>query len=103
MKRILAILGALITLSVFPIMFSMPAEAQPVCGTHGSVVDNLKKGYSETPASMGVTNGGAVIEVFTSEEGTWTLVITQPNGLSCLIASGENWESLPKLIKGSKI
>jgi len=35
-----------------------------------------------------------------STEGTWTLVITQPNGVSCLIAAGQDWESLPKLVAG---
>lgn len=79
------------------------AAAQPVCGSHGTVSENLEKGYAEAPVSMGVTTSGAIIEVFASEKGTWTLVITQPNGLSCLIAAGQDWESLPTLVSGAKI
>jgi hypothetical protein len=37
--------------------------------------------------------------VYASEEkGTWTVVSTTPNGLSCIVAAGKTWESLP-LIK----
>ncbi|MCH7833031.1 MAG: hypothetical protein IIC55_09200 [Proteobacteria bacterium] len=64
----------------------------------------MKKSYAEAPVSMGVTMGGGVIEVYASAEGTWTLVITQPNGMSCLIAAGQDWEELPKpeMISGTK-
>lgn len=81
------------------------ALAQPVCGTHQSIAENLKKSYAETPVSMGITSGGGIIEVFSSPKGTWTLVITQPNGVSCLIAAGQDWEDLPKpeMISGAQI
>ena len=96
-----AILTALILGSV---LIAPAAVAQPVCGSHNTVSDNLKKSYSEAPVSMGLTTGGGIIEVFASEEGTWTMVITQPNGVSCLIAVGQDWEILPKpeMISGAK-
>lgn len=96
-----SILGVLLIGSSF--ISTAAAAAQSVCGTHGTVSENLKKGYAEAPVSMGVTTNGAVIEVFASEKGTWTLVLTQPNGLSCLIAAGLDWESLPTLVSGAKI
>ncbi len=95
-----SILGVLLIGSSF---ISTAAAAQPVCGSHGTVAENLNKGYAEAPVSMGVTTSGSVIEVFASENGTWTLVITQPNGLSCLIAAGLDWESLPTMVSGAKI
>ena len=95
-----SILGVLLIGSSF---ISTAAAAQPVCGTHGTVSENLKNVYAEAPVSIGVTTSGAVIEVFASEKGTWTLVLTQPNGLSCLIAAGLDWESLPTLVSGAKI
>ncbi len=81
------------------------ALAQPVCGSHQSIAESLKQSYTETPVSMGVTSGGGIIEVFSSPKGTWTLVITQPNGMSCLIAAGQDWEELPKpeMISGARI
>ncbi|MFQ5763877.1 MAG: hypothetical protein ACE5GT_03020 [Rhodospirillales bacterium] len=98
-RRPLAILGALIIGSSF---LATAASAQAVCGSHRTVSENLNKSYAEAPVSMGVTAGGGIVEVFASPEGTWTLVITQPNGVSCLIAAGQDWENLPKLVTGTK-
>ena len=98
-----AILSALV-LIIGSSFLAPAASAQPVCGAHRAVSDNLKKSYAEAPVSMGVTTGGGVIEVYASPEGTWTLVITQPNGMSCLIAAGQDWEELPKpeMISGAQ-
>lgn len=87
------------------ILTAPAALAQPVCGAHNTVSENLKEAYAEAPISMGVTTGGGIIEVFASDEGSWTMVITQPNGVSCLIAVGQSWENLPKpeMISGAKI
>ncbi len=54
---------------------------------------------------MGLTVSGGIIEVFASKEGTWTMVITQPNGTSCLIAVGQDWENLPnpEILTGARI
>ena len=50
---------------------------------------------------MGVTASGRVLEVVVSEEGTWTIIITMPNGLACGIASGDSWEAvLAPIAKG---
>jgi len=98
--RTTAILAALVIASF---LIAPTALAQSVCSSHKTVTDNLRKAYAETPVSMGVTVGGAVVEVYASSEGTWTLMITQPNGVTCLIAAGKDWETLPKLAKGSAI
>ncbi len=43
---------------------------------------------------MGLTDKGAVLEVFASQNGSWTFLITMPNGLTCVVASGQSWETL---------
>jgi hypothetical protein len=45
---------------------------------------------------------GQVLEVFASSNGSWTMVMTMPNGKACLIAAGDNWEMVTK-IKGNPI
>ena len=42
---------------------------------------------------MGMSTNGGLVELYTSDTGTWTLMLTQPDGVSCLIAAGQNWES----------
>ena len=50
---------------------------------------------------MGLANSGGVIEVLSSKTGeSWTIIITMPDGNTCLIAAGENWEALPNIIRG---
>ena len=86
---------ALVILSVLVLLlwFSGPAAAQSLCGQRADMINGLDGTYSETPSSMGLSNNGGVVEVLTSPEGkTWTIIITLPNGTSCLIAAGENWE-----------
>jgi hypothetical protein len=75
---------------------SSPAQAQAMCGERGAVVANLEKTYSEAPVSIGLASNGSVIEVLASPSGSFTIILTQPNGLSCVMAAGENWENLPK-------
>ncbi len=87
------------------IIFAPAAAAQAVCESHQSVSEKLKMSYTETPISMGVTTGGGIVEVFVSPEGSWTLVVTQPNSMSCLIAAGQDWETLPqpKMVTGARV
>jgi hypothetical protein len=35
-----------------------------------------------------------VIEIFTSASGSWTIVVTRPDGQTCLVASGQAWEDI---------
>ena len=45
-----------------------------------------------------VTNN-AVVEVFASDEtGTWTITVTTPNGMTCLVASGQSFEALAEAL-----
>ena len=47
---------------------------------------------------LGLAKNGSVIEVLTSDDGeTWTILVSQPNGSSCLVAVGEGWEELKRV------
>lgn len=63
------------------------------------VVDRLAEGYGETRQSMGLGANNSVIEVFASDEtGTWTITVTMPNGMTCLVASGQAYEALAEAL-----
>ncbi len=75
-------------------MLASPAQAQN-CASRAEALRNLGDKYGEAPIAMGLTNKGAVLEVLTSEDGaTWTLIITMPNGISCMVAAGRMWETM---------
>ncbi len=47
---------------------------------------------------MGVSKDGGLVEVLTSGPGsTFTIIVTMPNGLTCMVAAGDSWESLAPL------
>jgi len=49
---------------------------------------------------MGLANNGGVVQILSSLSGTsWTIILTMPNGVTCMIAAGENWEALSILSK----
>ncbi len=82
------------------VLIAVPAQSQSLCGNRTEILDKLSGQYSETTSAMGLASNGGVVEVLTSEKnGTWTIIITSPNGTSCLIAAGESWENLPVSLK----
>ena len=76
------------------------AEAAPPCGDHDKIVDVLGHKFKESRRVMGVVNSKAVMEIFMSAQGTWTMVITDTRGTSCIIAAGEAWQDVPVAIAG---
>ncbi|MEB3418412.1 hypothetical protein ACFSDD_15900 [Salipiger marinus] len=77
-----------------------PALAQtPACAPRDQVVDQLARRYGEVPQSIGLGSDNAVMEVFASAEtGTWTITVTTPAGLTCLLASGQAFEVAAALL-----
>jgi hypothetical protein len=79
------------------LMNSTTASAQTLCGERANFLKHLGTNHQEAPTSMGLTSTGKVIEVLTSEKGTWTIIITDPDGNSCLVAAGEAWEAIKRV------
>ena len=72
------------------------ATAQTVCGAREQIVSELEGTYGETRRSIGLQQGHGIVEVYASAEtGSWTILVTNTRGRSCLIASGEAFEALP--------
>ncbi len=100
---------ALLALGALP-LGSGPASAQgapAACGARDGLLSQLAQKYGEVPVAIGVTGGvggGALIELLTAKDGlTWTLILTSPQGLSCLIASGEGWRPLAPAPDGPSV
>ena len=92
MKLILSLL--LIGVSLFWNGISK-ADAQTVrrpqnCAPRDAVLNRLAKSYGEIQQSQGLGANNAIIEVFASDTtGSWTIAVTMPSGLTCLVASGQ--------------
>jgi hypothetical protein len=78
-----------------------PATAAPSCAPRTELLKQLSARYSEAPVAVGLASNGALIELLTSGSGaTWTLIVSQPNGASCLVAAGESWQDLKRAAAG---
>ena len=77
-------------------LVSSVAMAQAPCGQRDKIVEWLAVEYREAPIATGVSSKGSLIEVLSTHDGdTWTLIVTSPDGKSCLIASGQGWRARP--------
>lgn len=94
MKKQLLILTLAVG-SILIIAQGAHAQQRGHCAKRAAVVDRLANKYGETRQSMGLGANNAVIEVFASQEsGTWTITVTTATGMTCLIATGQAFESM---------
>ena len=78
-----------------------PAVAQGLCMPREKIVEMLDTRYAEAPVARGLDSGGRLVEVFSSNDGaTWSLLLTAPNGMSCLMAEGQGWSALQGPLAG---
>lgn len=76
---------------------SEPVRAQQLqnaiaCTERLALATKLKSLYAEKPIGLGVTAAGTLMELWQSREGdTWTLLLTLPDGNSCIVGSGNGW------------
>jgi hypothetical protein len=76
--------------------WTLPATAQQLpCGNRDDMVKSLSSQYREQPRALGLASQTAIIEVFTSNTGSWTILLTRPDGASCILSAGEAWQDIP--------
>ncbi|MFN4193229.1 MAG: hypothetical protein ACK4FR_09820 [Tabrizicola sp.] len=71
------------------------AHGAPQCDSREAVTALLADRYGETRRSVGIAGQAAVMEVYASDEtGTWSITMTLPDGMMCLMASGSDYETV---------
>lgn len=64
----------------------------PRCYPHEDMVRWLDENYGESSQSYGLNDYGLVVETFANaESGSWSLVITDATGLSCIQDAGDSF------------
>ncbi len=87
-------LAVVALLSAPDTMAQVQIQAQQ-CDLRAKVIGHLAQKYKEAPVAIGVTSSGGLIKVLTTGDGgTWTIILSNPNGTSCLVAAGEGWRAL---------
>jgi hypothetical protein len=73
-----------------------PGGMRMPCHNATEIAKQLSSKYDEAPVAFGLQSNGNLLQVYASEDkGTWTVVSTSPQGLSCIVAAGKRWESMP--------
>ena len=87
---------------LFPLLlasFSLvtAAHAQTAkCGPRDALIAELTQKFGEVSHGAGIANNYQLIEVWSGVDGSWTILSSNVNGVSCIIASGANWTANPE-------
>jgi hypothetical protein len=72
-----------------------PVFGQPVpCEPRAKVTELLSGRYQEAVRMEGLGAGG-IYEVWAGKNGSWSITVTRPDGMTCLLASGEAFAAIP--------
>ncbi len=62
------------------------------CASRDALVSRLESMYSEKLTARGLQSADSLMEVFSSpESGTFTVLLTNPKGVSCIVGAGTDW------------
>ena len=77
---------------ILTLLLASPAYAEELpCLPHSEMVAHLAEAYGERQVSIGVTAQGPLVEMFVSQSGTWTMIVTSTNQDACAAASGDGF------------
>ena len=82
-------------------LIASPASAQSPpqsCAKRADIIKHLSGQFQEAPVAIGLSDNGSLLEILATTDGkTWTLLFSMPTGMSCLMATGQDWQALPRL------
>lgn len=84
------------------VALASPAHAQSAmaCQARAKLVQTLEDRYKESLDSIGLQSPELLLEIWSAKEtGSFTVLITKPNGISCVVASGKNWHKFNAVVK----
>ena len=81
----------LIVLLINLLLITSAWAQAPPCYEREDLLKQLEINYKEKPVAMGLSKSGRLLEIFSSRLGTWTAVLTTPDGVSCVVDSGDGW------------
>ena len=101
-RRATILLAFVIALHGAPVAAGLTV-AQTFCGSHASMIARLDMQYGESRRGSGLSGPQSGFEIWASDEPpfTWTILKVYPSGLSCLMASGNGWQSDPPVAPGA--
>jgi hypothetical protein len=69
------------------------AKTGPQCAPRADIIKALGDKFHENVAGRGLINPHVVLEIFVSDQGSWTVLASDTKGQSCVMSVGEGWDS----------
>ena len=86
---------------LMPVRAEIYTMTTMVCDETKVFLNELAEKYHEQEIAGSVDGDGNLVRLFSSSH-TWTILRSSPNGTSCTLDAGKDWETLPAEIKGKK-
>jgi len=91
----MGLVGAVVA-GAFPLAMPAVGAESVSCGERQGILKWLEGNFHEKRTAFGLTSDGRVLEVFAAPSGSWTILVTYPGGLSCLVTSGMDWQQIER-------
>lgn len=76
------------------------SHAMGQCGDREAITQHLAEKFGERHAAIGLQSDSGLLEIWSSEQsGTWSVLLTRPDGQTCVMATGTDFYLLPELLK----
>lgn len=62
------------------------------CGERKAVLEHLERKYKEVVKYAAITGKGGFVEWTIAPGGSWSMLLTIPGGVTCLVSGGEEWQ-----------
>ena len=70
--------------------------AEIICDDRQRLEERLSSQFRSEKVGAGMRDPETVMQIWTADNGSWTLVMARANGTSCIVAMGEHWEARPQ-------
>jgi hypothetical protein len=92
-----------IALAIALAALALPVKAQQSCAPRDDIARELGGRYAEAQSGAGLQSQDRIVEIWSSDEGSWTLLVTHASGISCVIAAGTHWRAVEPPVELSGI
>jgi len=65
------------------------------CAATASVLRQLESEFSERLLGAGLS-AGRLLRIYVSPSGSFSVILTSPDGVTCLLAAGRAWRTVPR-------
>jgi hypothetical protein len=82
---------------------SVSAAEKLPCGERAVIVKKLDAKFKEAGQARGLVSERQILEVFVSPSRSWTMLVSYPDGTSCIMATGQEWHQAPVALAGNGV